>query len=175
MRAHHLRQICPGWRRASAWRWPCAFNAATSESRSAPSIGASPAGIDIGDDDRIGIVEAGREFVEQRLQARVAMRLHDGDDLRLGRGARGAQHRSDLDRMMAVIVEDARRPSIRRSGEAALDAAKARERAADRVDAHAELMRDGDRRGGIERIVMAGHRQAEIFRVASRRPSCGRG
>ena len=38
-------------------------------------------GIDRRDHYRIRIVEAGAELLEQRLQARVAMRLHDGDDL----------------------------------------------------------------------------------------------
>src|SRR3546814_15180183 len=37
-------------------------------------------GIDIGDDHRVGIVEAGTEILEQVAQAGVAMRLHHGDD-----------------------------------------------------------------------------------------------
>ena len=44
-----------------------------------------PGGIDIGDDYRIRIVEAGAEFLEKRLQAGVAMRLHDGNDLAVAR------------------------------------------------------------------------------------------
>jgi hypothetical protein len=40
--------------------------------------------IDLGDDDRVGIVEAGAEFLEQRLQAGEAVRLHHGDDLAVG-------------------------------------------------------------------------------------------
>ena len=39
--------------------------------------------IDIGDDHRIGIVEAARKFVEERDEPRIAMRLHDSDDLAL--------------------------------------------------------------------------------------------
>ena len=63
-------------------------------------------GIDIGDDHAVGVVEAGGEGVEQRGQARVAMRLDDGDHLALGRGARRFQHRRDFDRMVAVVVVD---------------------------------------------------------------------
>ena len=37
-------------------------------------------GVDRGDQDRIGIVEAGAELVEQVAKARVAVRLDDGDD-----------------------------------------------------------------------------------------------
>src|SRR5260370_41585867 len=62
--------------------------------------------IDFGDNDGIGIVEAGAKFLEQRVQPGVAMRLHHGDDLAVGGYPRGLQHRRDLDRMLAVIVDD---------------------------------------------------------------------
>src|SRR5262249_41086745 len=38
-------------------------------------------GIDLGHDDAVGVVEAGAELLEQRLQPRVAMWLYHGDDL----------------------------------------------------------------------------------------------
>jgi hypothetical protein len=59
------------------------------------------------------------------------MRLHDGDHLALGRGARGLQHGGDLDRVVAVIVEDQRAVPLAGLGEAALDPAEAGERLAD--------------------------------------------
>ena len=34
------------------------------------------------------------------------MRLHHGDHLALGHLARGLEHRRDLDRMVAVVVDD---------------------------------------------------------------------
>ncbi len=43
------------------------------------SIGGSPAAIDVGDDHDVGVVEAGAELLEQVLQPRVAVRLHDRD------------------------------------------------------------------------------------------------
>ena len=89
-------------------------------------------GIDIGDDHHVGVVEAGAEFLEQMGQARVAVRLHDGDDLARGGGARGAQHGGDLDRMMAVIVDDGDAVDLAGLGEAPLDAAEAGQRLADR-------------------------------------------
>ena len=46
-----------------------------------PWIGASPAGVDIGDQHRVGVVEAGAEPVEQIGEPGIAVRLHDGDDL----------------------------------------------------------------------------------------------
>src|SRR5215510_40368 len=61
--------------------------------------------IDVGDDHDVGVVEAGRELHEQVVQPRVAVRLHYGDHLAVRRLARGAQHRRNLDRVMAVVVE----------------------------------------------------------------------
>ena len=96
--------------------------------------------IDIGDDDDIGIVETGGEFVEERGEARIAMRLHDGDDLVFRRSARGAQHRGDLHRMVSVIVEDRRTVPLAGAREAPLDAAERGERLADRFHLDAELV-----------------------------------
>ena len=62
------------------------------------------------------------------MKPRVAMRLHDSDDMAWRRGAGGAQDGGDLDRMMAVIVENGGAVPFAGAGEAALDAAEARER-----------------------------------------------
>ena len=121
--------------------------------------------VDRRDDDRVGIVEAGAELVEQGREARVAVRLHHGDDLPVRRGAGGLQHRGDLDRMVAVIVEDRDAVPLARAGEAALHAAEARERLADRVGRDAELVRDRDGGGGVERVVRARHRQDEVLEL----------
>ena len=107
-----------------AWRWPCALIAAASAVLVDALDRRLAGGIDVGDDHRVGVVEAERESVEQRLQAGVAMRLHDRDHLALGRGARGAQHRGDLDGMVAVIVEDRDAVPFAGAGEAPLDAAE---------------------------------------------------
>ena len=64
-------------------------------------------GIDIGDGDDIGVVEAGAELGEEVAEPRVAVRLVDGDDPALGRLPRGLQDGGDLDRVVAVIVDDA--------------------------------------------------------------------
>src|SRR6185312_15205295 len=57
------------------------------------------------DDHMIGVVETRAELLEEIAQPRITMRLHDGDHAFFGRGARGFQHRADLDRMMRVVVE----------------------------------------------------------------------
>ena len=131
--------------------------------------------IDIGDDHRVGIVEAGAELLEQRLQPRVAVRLHHGDDLALGRFARRLQHRRDLDRMMAVVVDDGDAVPFAGAGEAPLDAAESRQRLADAFVGDAEFVRDRDRRGGVERVVPPRHRQRQIGDRVLGLPRRGRG
>ncbi len=115
------------------------------------------------DHDGVGVVEAGAELLEQRRQPRIAMRLHDRDHLPLGRLARGAQHRRDLDRMVAVIVDDRHAVPFAGAGEAAAHAAEILQRLADLVVADAELARDRDRGGGVERVVAPRHRQRQIL------------
>jgi len=51
--------------------------------------------------------------------------------------------------------------SIRRFGEAPLDAAEARDRLADRIVGNPQFVRDRDRGGGVEPIVPPCHRQHE--------------
>ena len=72
--------------------------------------------INIGDDHRIGIVERARKTIEERMETRIAMRLHDGDDSGLGGRARGTQNSGDFDRMVAIIVENGCAVPIRRCG-----------------------------------------------------------
>ena len=60
------------------------------------------------------------------------MRLHHRDHLALGRLARGLEHGGDLDRMVAVIVDDRGAVPFAGAGEAPLDAAETRQRLADR-------------------------------------------
>ena len=115
--------------------------------------------IDFGHDHRIGIVEAGAELLEQRLQPREAMRLHHGDDLAIGRFARRPQHGRDLDRVMAVVVDDGDAVPFAGLGEAPLDATEACQRLTDRFVGNAQRMRHRDRRRGVQRVVPPRHRQ----------------
>ena len=114
--------------------------------------------IDLGDDDRVGIVEAGTKLLKQRLQPGEAMRLHHGDDLAVGGLPRCLEHRRDLDGMMAVIVDDGDAVPFAYFGEAPLDAAEARDRLSDDVVGQAQFMRDRDRSRGVQRVVPARHR-----------------
>ena len=95
------------------------------------------------------------------------MRLHDRYHLSLCRGARRFQHCADLDRVVAIIVEDDRTIPLAGPREATLHAAEPRKRLADRVHRHAELIGDRDGARRIQRIVMTGHRQHEIFEIDS--------
>ena len=119
-------------------------------------------GVDIGDEDDVGIVEAGAEAVEQMRHAGVAVRLHDGDDLAGNDRARRLQHRRDLDRMVAVIVDHGHAVPLAGLGEAALDPLEIAQRRAQRVVAEPERL--GDRRRGqrILHVVLAEHRQKQV-------------
>ena len=96
--------------------------------------------IDVGDDHNIGVVEAGREIIEERINSGVAMRLHDGDHLPFCRGTRRAQHGGDFDRMVPVIVEDMHALPFARRREAPLDAAESLRVRPGLIRAHAELI-----------------------------------
>ena len=97
-------------------------------------LGANPfdrrfaGGVNIGHQNDISVVEAGAEFFEQVVEARVAMWLHDGDHLAEPVAWRAAfQHRLDLDRVMTVIVDHDNTLGFAGLGEAPLDAAEAGE------------------------------------------------
>src|SRR5258706_857117 len=92
--------------------------------------------VDFGDDNRIGVVEAGTELLEQRLQPGKAMRLHHGDDLAVGGLPRRFQHRCDLNRVMAVVVDNGDAVPFAGLGETPPHAAEACERPADRGVRH---------------------------------------
>src|ERR1700691_1804720 len=91
-------------------------------------------GVDVSDDHGVGVVEAEREGLEQRLEPRIAMRLYDRDHLSFGRVPRGAQHGGDLYGMVAVVVENLRAVPFPCAGESAFDAAERGYRPADRAD-----------------------------------------
>src|SRR6516164_9965688 len=97
--------------------------------------------IDVRDDHGVGVIEAGRELLEQRCQPGIAVRLHHGDHLALRRLARRAQHGGDLDRMVTVVVDNRHAIPLAGAGEATPHAAEIPKRRADRVVGHAELAR----------------------------------
>ncbi len=123
-------------------------------------------GINIGDDHRIGVVEAGAEAFEQVAQTAEAVGLHHRDHL-TGRDAPGgAKHRGDFDRMMRIVVDDGDAVDFAGLGEPAVDSGEAGQGAAHHrvVDAH--LAGDGDRGQGIQDVVLAEHRQEQIGQSA---------
>ncbi len=63
-------------------------------------------GINRHDKDHVGVIEGALEVIHQRLKPGVAVRLNDGDHSAFGTLPRGGEHRSDLGRMVCVIVDD---------------------------------------------------------------------
>src|SRR5687767_12088280 len=119
--------------------------------------------VDRRDDDGIGVIEAGGEIVEEIAEARVAVRLYNGDNVAPGRLPRGAEDRGDLYRVVAVVVDDGDARDDARAREAALDAGEALEALADRLGRYLELICDGYSGGRVEGIVLARHRQLQAF------------
>src|SRR3546814_4217379 len=62
--------------------------------------------VDGRDIDDVGVVEGALEVVHQVAKAGVAVGLDDGDHATLGAFPGGGEDGFDLDRMMAVIVDD---------------------------------------------------------------------
>ena len=87
------------------------------------------------------------------------MRLHDGDHAPADDRPRRLQHRGDLDRMVAVIIDDRDAVPFAGLGEAAADAAEVAQGGAHHLVAQAQLLGDGDRGQRILHIVVAEHRQ----------------
>mgnify|MGYP007112116114 CR=1 FL=1 len=94
-------------------------------------------------------VEAGGEVAEQIGQARVAVWLRDGDDAALRRVTRRLQHRLDLDRVVAVVVEHLDAVPRTRVREAPLDAGEALEAFADILIRQTQFLGHRQRRGCI--------------------------
>jgi hypothetical protein len=97
----------------------------------------------------------------QIVETGVAVRLDDGDHAALRALARGGEDGGDLDRMMAVIVDDGDAVDLADLGEAALDAVELGEAALDHFIRDAHFGGDADRRQRILDIVAAGHGQLD--------------
>ena len=91
------------------------------------------------------------------------MRLDDCDHPALGALARSGQHRADLDRMMAVIVDDRHAAGLADLGEAPLDPAELGEALLDRRIGNAQLERHADRGERVLDVVAARHRQLDAL------------
>ena len=89
--------------------------------------------IDLGDDDVSASLKQVQNSSNSDCSRVIAMRLHHGDDPAAGGFARRLQHGGDLDRVMAVIVDDGDAVPFAGLGEAALHPAEAGERLADGV------------------------------------------
>ena len=122
-------------------------------------------GIDVEDEERVGIGKGGGEFVHQVAGAGVAVRLKDdmqaAEPALAGRGQGG----SDLGGMMTVIVNHADSGSLPAKLEAAIDPAETVEGSANLVRGNVERGADGNGGGGIEHVVNAGDVQGELAQV----------
>ena len=123
--------------------------------------GGLPRGVDIGDDHRAGVVHAGAEFSKERFQPGVAVWLHDRDHVPRAGLAGGFQHRRDLYRVVAVIVDHGDTAGLPGFGKPALDALEPQERGPQGLVVHLHFHADGDGGQGVLHVVRAQHRQPE--------------
>ena len=91
----------------------------------------------------IGAGERRTERVHQRRRPREAMRLKRHDDAAIQR-ARRREHRGDLGRMMAVVVDDQNAVRLAAHLEPPLGAAELAEPGGNLLERQAELEPDGD-------------------------------
>ena len=120
-------------------------------------------GINLGDADHIGLVETGAEILEQAGQARIAMGLMHRDHAAFAGLTRGFQHGGDLDRVMAVIVDDGDAAHLAHLGEAAVDALETRQCTANFIGLHAQMAGHGNGRQSVGDIVITRHGQGATF------------
>ena len=69
-------------------------------------------GVNIGNNDVIGVVEGASKLVPQRLGAGITMRLEHGQDAFASGRARGRERGADLGRMMRIIVDEEKTISL---------------------------------------------------------------
>ena len=94
------------------------------------------------------------------------MRLDHGNDAALTGHARGAEHGSDLDGVMGVVVVDGGAVPLADTTEAPLDAGECGKGRADHLVADARLARGGERGERVQRVVVAEQREREVLELA---------
>src|SRR3990172_7267659 len=122
-------------------------------------------GVDVHNDDRIGLVEGRKELIKKVLRPRIPVRLEHRDHPAAGSGLCGGERGPDLRRVMAVIVDDGDPVDLALDLEAALHAAETPERGTDYLDVDVELPRHGDRGETVIDIVYPGDGKLEPAEV----------
>ncbi len=116
--------------------------------------------VDIGQQDVIGAGQRRSERVHQRGGARVAMRLKGDHDAPPER-ARRRQHRRDLGRVMAVVVDHEDPVRLAADVEAPLRAAEVLEAGRDAIERQPQLHADRHRCQRVQQVVPSGHRERQ--------------
>src|SRR5881396_985863 len=98
-------------------------------------------------------VECGHELFEQSPRAMRGVGLEHYPDVAFGNSSRRLQHGRDLRRVMSVVVDEPDTARATASFEPSPRTFEAWQRCRRDAQSHAEVIRDGDRRGDITRIV----------------------
>ena len=119
-------------------------------------------GINVENEQTVGIVERMHKLVHERLRAGVTMRLEDDVNFAETALPRRREGGANLGRMMPVVVDHA--DSVNRASqlEATIHAAKVLKGCADLLDADVKTDANRNRRCGIQHVVHAGHVQTKF-------------
>src|SRR6267142_722440 len=112
-------------------------------------------GVNIGDNQNVGLVESAREFVPEMLRARVAVRLEEHQKAIELADARGFQGGPDLRGVVAVVVNHGNVVDGASNVEASTNAGKFAQAFANQFGGNVEIERDRGGGGGVAHIVDA--------------------
>ncbi len=122
-------------------------------------------GIDVEDDERVGIAEGLGEIVHQLLRSAIAVRLENDMNFAIAALLCGGKGGTDFGRVMAVVVDhtdsSARAPELK----AAVNPTEVVEGGADVFQANVETHADRDCRGCVKHVVSAGDVQGELTEI----------
>ena len=123
--------------------------------------------VNIGHINKVGVIETLAKAFEQIFEARISVRLHHGVNAScqittLGNLTRGLEHSGNLDRVMAIIINNINAIPIADMGKAALHPFKVFQALSDIILRQAQLARDCNCREHVLRIMLACHRQEHI-------------
>src|SRR5205814_1077602 len=125
-------------------------------------LGRLPGGVDVGQDDDVGVTEGVAEVAPEPRRAAVAVGLEDGDDAGPLPLPGGGQRGLDLAGEVGVVVDQRDAVDLALELEAPGHAGEAAERRPDGVEGDADLDGQGGGAGGVAGVVPARSREEDL-------------
>ena len=122
-------------------------------------------GINVEDDERVGVAKCRREFMHEVAGTGVAVGLEDDVNLAISALASGGKRGADFGRVMAVVVDDGDASCLPAELKAAIHAAKSFERFANAGDGNVESDANGDGSGRVQDVVQTRDVEMEFAEI----------